>query len=189
MDRRQRKTRDAIFTAFSELLGERNYQHITVQDIIDRADVGRTTFYAHFETKDDLLRQMCEDIFGHVFSEHMSTETTHDFSGTTDISSRLTHILYHLRDEKRRMKHLMTGESAELFTGYLKRSLYEIFEHYDDIRTLGVPKDYILEHMTGDFAETVKWWMNHEEYSPEDICRFYMTTTPFLVNGFGAKNK
>ena len=82
MDRRQKKSRDAIFNAFGVLLSRKSYTKITVQEIIDEANVGRSTFYAHFETKDDLLREMCTDLFNHVFSEHLDSESTHDFSLT-----------------------------------------------------------------------------------------------------------
>jgi AcrR family transcriptional regulator len=56
MDRRVRKTREALYSAFTALVVERGYERISVQDIIDGADVGRTTFYAHFKTKEELLQ-------------------------------------------------------------------------------------------------------------------------------------
>jgi AcrR family transcriptional regulator len=55
MDRRVRKTQAAVYSAFVALIIERGYDAISVQDIIDEADVGRTTFYAHFRSKKELL--------------------------------------------------------------------------------------------------------------------------------------
>ena len=54
-DRRIERTRRRLKGALAELLAERDYDQITVQNIVDRADVGRSTFYAHYESKEDLL--------------------------------------------------------------------------------------------------------------------------------------
>ena len=80
MDRRQQKTRAAIFEAFTELLAVKSYNKITVQEIIEKANIGRSTFYAHFETRDDLVKALCDDLFQHVFSKALEAEKTHDFS-------------------------------------------------------------------------------------------------------------
>jgi len=102
MDRRQKKTRDAIFKAFSKLLEKKRYGNITVQEIIDEANIGRSTFYAHFATKVELLKAMCTDIFSHVFSDELIQEQTHDFSGNNNgLETKLTHILYHLKDSEK----------------------------------------------------------------------------------------
>ena len=66
MDRRQKRTRKAIFIAFNDLLSNKAYDKITVQEIISAADIGRTTFYAHFDTKEALLEALCEDLFLHI---------------------------------------------------------------------------------------------------------------------------
>ena len=54
-DRRVERTQALLRTAFLELIMEKGYDAVTVQDIIDRANVGRSTFYAHFSDKDQVL--------------------------------------------------------------------------------------------------------------------------------------
>jgi len=55
-DRRVQRTRDLLQNALLELLQNRDYDAVTIQDIADRANVGRTTFYLHFESKEALYR-------------------------------------------------------------------------------------------------------------------------------------
>ena len=55
IDSRVRQTRAALLGALPALMMERGYERITIQNVLERADVGRATFYAHFDSKDDLL--------------------------------------------------------------------------------------------------------------------------------------
>ena len=176
MDRRQRKTREAIFRAFINLLGKKEFSQITVGEIIDRADVGRATFYAHFETKDELLRSMCTDIFHHVFTEELPQEADHDYSaGSKSLELKLGHVLYHLRENRLNLKGLLASESGELFLSFLKDYLRELFVRYLHEFHSDVPEDYLLHHLTGSFAETVKWWVAQDMApAPETVANYYI---------------
>ncbi|MCB0097425.1 MAG: TetR/AcrR family transcriptional regulator, partial [Caldilineaceae bacterium] len=68
-DRRIQKTRRALQDALLTLIVERRYDKITVQDILDRANVGRSTFYAHYRDKDDLLLGDFAGAMQHMFAE------------------------------------------------------------------------------------------------------------------------
>lgn len=178
MDRRQKKTRKAIYQAFTELLKEESYSKITIQQIIDRADIGRTTFYSHFETKDDLLKALCTDIFNHVFSKDLDKEKTHDFSCVHGAKDRLTHILYHLQEHMDYLPGILSGESDDIFMEYFKQNLMHLFEDCLENNLSDIPRDYILNHMVSDFAETIRWWVKNRSYSPEEISSFFFRTTP-----------
>ena len=97
MDRRQKKTREAIFSAFTSLLSEKHYNQISVQDIIDRADIGRTTFYTHFETKDFLLKDLCEELFGHIIYTAMGLSDHYHCNFSNAEDSVFLHLLSHLQ--------------------------------------------------------------------------------------------
>jgi len=178
VDRRQRKTREAVFAAFTGLLQERPYSSITVQEILDRADVGRSTFYAHFETKDALVVALCAEIADHVFSDESTSEATHDFSGAgRNVEAEVTHILYHIQESRPYLEGLLKSGSGELFMAELRRRVADELAPELSAGIEGVPTDYLANHVACDFAETVRWWMRSPQYSPEEVCRFFLATT------------
>ena len=127
MDRRQKKTRAAIFAAFSELAAKKSYNKITVQEIIDIADIGRTTFYAHFETKDDLLKSLCEELFGHIVGSAMDHTHTHGlYSDGIAPHSIFLHLLQHLEENDSNILGLLSSASSDIFLRYFKDSLKDL---------------------------------------------------------------
>src|SRR5436189_198695 len=62
LDRRVQRTRQLLQDALLAMVIEKGYDATTVQDIIDRANVGRATFYAHFPDKQTLLTSRLEDL-------------------------------------------------------------------------------------------------------------------------------
>ncbi len=178
MDRRQQKTRTAIFEAMSQLLAEKSYSNISVQEIVEKANIGRSTFYAHFETKDDLLRALCSDLFQHVFSEHLITESTHDFSKHMDNPYQvLTHILYHLRDSQKNITGILGCESGELFLQYFKQHLTEMYISHviaQQQRLKGVPDAFLVNHISGSFINLIQWWIHGGlKETPEELTGYF----------------
>src|SRR4030095_3323460 len=68
LDRRIQRTRDLLHQALISLMIEKGYEVITVQDIIDRANVGRSTFYAHYVGKQDLLLSGLKNLSKHMLA-------------------------------------------------------------------------------------------------------------------------
>lgn len=175
MDRRQKKTRESIFQAFRKLLEIKKYESITVQEIIDEADIGRSTFYAHFDTKDELLRSLCTEIFHHVFTEVLPEEESVEKNGYRNLELKLGHILYHIKENQNNVKGIIAADGDGLFMSYFKQYLIELFMQYEKIFRMDVPSDFLIHHLVGSFAETIKWWVAEDtRYAPEEVAEYYM---------------
>ena len=187
MDRRQQKTRTAIFSAFTSLLVEKSYSKITVQEIIDAANVGRTTFYAHFETKDDLLKELCEELFGHIIGSAMDCTHTHGlYSDGSAPESVFCHLLQHLQENDRNIIALLSCESSEMFLRFFKDSLNELvrsqFINQNRKANTDIPEDFLINHISGSFVEMVLWWIKgHRKQTPEDLDRYFRAVIEPLI--------
>lgn len=179
MDRRQRKTREAIFEAFTQLLREKNVQQITVGEIIARADVGRATFYAHFETKDYLLKAFCEDLFCHIFDSLDGTDVAHHHLFTCSAQDPVfLHLLRHLQQNDHQILHLLSCRNNDVFMRYFKEGVTKLAAQQVDIRediNNLPPREFCIHHMAATFAETVRWWVECDKLCtpPETIHRYF----------------
>lgn len=189
MDRRQKKTREAIFSAFTELLNEKNYNNISVQDIIDRADIGRTTFYAHFETKDYLLKDLCEELFGHIIDTALGLPHGHYHCNCADVGdSVFLHLLRHLQENDRNILELLSSQNNEIFLRFFKKGLKKlIVSQYADkgqLKSSRLPEDYLVDHISSSFVETVNWWLSRKmTESPETITEYFLAVIEPLLSG------
>ncbi|MCI8638116.1 MAG: TetR/AcrR family transcriptional regulator [Coprococcus sp.] len=179
MDRRQQKTRQAVFSAFTKLLKRKRYGKITVQEILDEANIGRSTFYAHFGTKDELLEVVCKELFGHIIDSAVDQTHTHGlYSNDTAPQSVFCHLLQHLQENDNHILDLLSCESSEIFLRYFKESLNELiqiqFVNHDRKKNLDLPQDFLVNHISGSFVEMVLWWLkDKKKHTPEELDQYF----------------
>ena len=179
MDRRKRKTQDAIFYAFSELLSQKDFTQITVGEIIDKADIGRATFYSHFETKDFLLKEFCRELFCHIFDTANNAANEHhhifDCNGTDSV---FLHLFQHLQKNDNNILKLLSSRNNDLFLNYFRDNLAILIESqlalFDCCRYKDLPESFWKNHIISTFIETLKWWLNNGmKQSPQMITEYF----------------
>lgn len=178
MDRRQRKTREAIFNAFTQLLSKKDYNQITVGEIIEAADIGRATFYSHFETKDFLLKAFCQELFCHIFDSEKEDHNHRHIFDCTSTAPVFLHLLQHIQNNDHNILLLLSSRNNELFLRYFRVNLETLVEShlslFDSPKRSQVPDDFWKNHIVSTFTETIKWWIaGGMKESPEAITNYF----------------
>ena len=167
-DRRITKTRKAIYTAFLQLLNQKDYESITVQEIIDLADVGRSTFYSHYESKELLLDELCRYLFHHLFEREKNIS----------IEACVTHILSQVKKDQEHVTSLLFSKND-----YFLRQLQKELEHHvypmvaEDLQVSypKLPASYLKHFVVTNFIETLTWWLKKgKSYKEDQVVRFYL---------------
>ena len=179
MDRRQRKTREAIFSALIELLSRKDFAQITVGEIIETADISRATFYSHFETKDYLLKELCEDLFCHVLDFSGSDRSEHRHMFKCDApDSVFLHLFQHLLKNDNHILTLLSCQNSDLFLRYFKEQLRNLVVSqlplFQERKSDRLPDSFWIDHIASVFVESVRWWIDSGmKESPETMAEYF----------------
>ena len=109
LDSRVRRTRKNVVDSFADLAREHAYDEFTVGDVLAGADIGRSTFYAHYRGKDDILLQVFS-----VFFEMLADCLEAAVSGRDEVG-RLVGLLDHIGENRTMMRRLTTGPATEAY--------------------------------------------------------------------------
>jgi AcrR family transcriptional regulator len=157
-DSRVRRTRDALGDALVALMQEKPFDSITVQHILDRAEIGRSTFYSHYLDKNDLFLSDLEDFF-----EGMSTlllRRREDSNRVVPVCELFAHIA--------EMRTLYTAlvaadkqhEFFELAQGYFARAIDQRLAQLASTRAIAPARRSAMAHaFAGAFLSLLSWWI------------------------------
>jgi AcrR family transcriptional regulator len=169
-DRRSRRSRRLIADALFALMQEKRYNRITVQEIIDRADVGRSTFYAHYRSKEDVLVSGIEQMLVQLHAQLLASEALPASQLLPSLG-----LFRHVAEMLPAYHALVRGGSVEMIYDAFHRYLREhaarrLAELVKDGYTLDLPAEILADYLAGAFLTLLRWWLDHGLlYSPEQM--------------------
>jgi Transcriptional regulator len=173
-DRRPARTVSALRTSLIELMLEKHYDSITVQDIIDRANVGRSTFYSHFRDKEDLLVGDWKRFY------EMIAEYTNLSGDPSRSVAPIEGLTAHLKDMHALYRALeRSGKTDRLFSvgiDHLADKLEEKIRSSINLDELSVPPAFCAYFLSLQIFGALKWWLDRNmPYSPRELAGFCTT--------------
>jgi AcrR family transcriptional regulator len=157
IERTQRRLRDALIS----LMAEHGYEKVTVQDILDRAEVGRATFYQHFRSKEDLLRSGIDQLRAGLIGE-WKVAAEQGGRGAERLGFTLP-LFQHFDSHRHLYKALVGREGAVVVEHMLRRMLTAFVREELAPRRPGAhavgPTELAVQYVVGALWSVVTWWM------------------------------
>ena len=184
IDKRVMKTRQALRDALLELIIERGYENSSVQNILDRASVGRATFYTHYQSKEDLLRRSLDMLREHLIEEWRIASKS-AMQPKVPLGFSLA-FFQHVASHRRLYRAVVGRESGVIVDRQMRRLLADLVKieiasaarkNQDELRT-----DMAAQYVVGALMSMVNWWLDRNvKLSPEEIdAAFRQMTLPAL---------
>lgn len=184
IDRRVRKTRQALREAMQVLMSEKGYDQVTIEELTEKADIGRTTFYLHYSAKQDLLLEQFDELLGQLVGQLAQiplSSWTQPGSGIKedDYPGRpIAMIFSHAAENEELYSIVLHGEGVDqasqrlqemmtkAVTGFIDRKMGDEAEAFN----LEFPVELFGNYFAGALLGMIKWWLETDRtYTPEEM--------------------
>jgi AcrR family transcriptional regulator len=164
IDRRVARTRAMLQKAHIALILERGYEAITVDDICEVANVGRSTFYAHYTSKDDLRRSGLEHLRKELVGRQKQALATPGDVRDRSLGFSLT-MFEHARDHIDLYRALVGGRGGTLALGTIRQILSDLVPNElaataDKASADVIPRELVVQYVVGAFMAMMTWWLD-----------------------------
>src|SRR5229473_7885781 len=174
VDRRVPRTRAMLQHALNSIILKKGYETITIKDICDAANVGRSTFYAHYTSKDDLKRSGFEPLRRLLVDRQKEALATRGDMRDRSFGFSLT-MFEHARDHKDHYRALVGGRGGTVSLGTIREILSglvrdELAVAVDNNSADGIPRDLVVHYVVGAYMAVLTWWLDGgAKLSPQRI--------------------
>ena len=169
-DRRVARTDALLHEALTGLVHEKPYDEIAVKEILDRANIGRSTFYTHFRDKDDLLVSSIRDMLS---ATERDREDLHRASPTAALLWFALPIFEHIEARRRGGQMPVGGDGRRAMHEQLRRAIVELVtDGLASARPRGgreaikMPPDLLASWVAVTFVQVLDWWVERGERLP-----------------------
>jgi AcrR family transcriptional regulator len=174
-DRRVRRTRRVLIEALVALILEKGYSKLTVQDIIDRADVSRSTFYAHFRDREALLVACFDNLRDELRQE---VEAATQGASLPDPARPAAAIFAHARRRRPVYRALCGRQGGTTVLGHLhglvRELLQEQLQPHAAADGSDVPVEVVAEFHASATVGLLSWWVRRDfPYEPSELAGMY----------------
>ncbi len=165
-DRRTARTKRALHEALMQLMLERGFEAISVSNITDRANVGRSTFYAHYADKEDLLQESLRGLREHLQSGVLAPPDARSSHPALTFAAPMFHHVAEVRD----MFRALAGDAGGVVREHLRQTLVDLVR--EQLLVAPPPNradpGLAAEFIVGAFLAVCVWWVNQPTPLPPE---------------------
>ncbi|MEO5760433.1 MAG: TetR/AcrR family transcriptional regulator [Mesorhizobium sp.] len=176
IDRRVARTRATLHQTLMSLIPKWGYEAITIRHICDAANVGRSTFYSHYTSKDDLMRSGIENLRQVLCDRQRDALATPGDIRDRSFGFSLT-LFEHARDHIDLHRGLVGGGTVAL--GIIRQILADVvWDEFtataDKNSAVAVPRELVVQYVVGAYMAVLTWWLDRgAKLPPAEVDRMF----------------